>query len=190
MIYKTPLFEVPMYKLKASRHAEIKQWMLDNVFPDFEKNGPNEPSRNLYSSYFPGAPKLDHTTFSNFYAKDIILIGDAGFPNSKDFNYGWQFKLQYRDKGSSADWVTLEEKGPFNTSEITTQFYQISPYYGLLGVLNSPYYLEMIAFKTNIPLFLDDSNYEFRIAKYEKLAVFSSDLDVIKKVNFIPIKDK
>ena len=152
-------------------------------------NKQKSPAAGTSSVLFSSVKRLKITKVKyNFYAKDLILIGDAGFPNSKDFNYGWQFKLQYRDKGSSADWGTLEEKGPFNTSEITTQFYQISPYYGLLGALNSPYYLEMIAFKTNIPLFLDDSNYEFRIAKYEKLAVFSSDLDVIKKVNFIPIK--
>jgi hypothetical protein len=43
MIYRTPIFEVPMYKFKASRHAEIKQWMMNNVLPEFEKNGPNEP---------------------------------------------------------------------------------------------------------------------------------------------------
>jgi hypothetical protein len=102
MIYKTPLFEVPMYKLKASRHAEIKQWMLDNVFSDFEKNGPNEPSRNLYSSYFPGAPKLDNSTFSNFYVKDINnFLDKAGFSKF----HQWQTKLNF--------WYNLSLKGAY-----------------------------------------------------------------------------
>ena len=92
MIYKTPLFEIPMYKFKASRHAEIKQWMLDNVYPDFEKNGPNEPSRNLYSSYFPGAPKLDAEIFSNFYAKDIDnFLDKAGFSKF----HRWEKRLNF-----------------------------------------------------------------------------------------------
>jgi hypothetical protein len=92
MIYKTSLFEVPMYKFKASRHAEIKQWMLTNVLPEFEKTGPNEVSRNLYSSYFPGAPKLDHATFSDFYAKDI-----SNFLTKAEFSklYPWKTKVNF-----------------------------------------------------------------------------------------------
>lgn len=164
-----------------------------NCSLDIEENGEinkqKSPAAGTDSVIFSNVKRLKITKVKyNFYAKDLILIGDAGFPNSKDFNYGWQFKLQYRNKGSSADWQTIEEKGQFNTSEITAQFYQISPYYALLGLLDFPYYLEMIAFKTNISLFLDDSEYEFRIAKYEKLTVFSSDLDIIKKVNFLPVK--
>ncbi len=102
MIYKTPMFEVPMYKLKASRHSEIKQWMLDNVFPNFEKTGPNEPSRNLYSSYFPGAPKLDHSTFSEFYSKDITKFLDkAGFSKL----HSWKTKVNF--------WYNLSLKGSY-----------------------------------------------------------------------------
>ena len=164
-----------------------------NCSLDIEENGvinkQKSPAAGTRSVTFDKVKRLKITKVKyNFYTKDLVLIGDAGFPNSQDFNYGWQFKLQYRNKGSSADWVTLEEKGPFNNSEITAQFSQLSPFYALLGLLQFPYYLQMVAFKTNIPLYLDDNNYEFRIAKYEKLAVFSSDLDIIKKVNFLPIK--
>ncbi len=102
MIYKTPLFEVPLYKFKASKHAEIKQWMLDTVCPEFEKNGPNEPSRNLYSSYFPGAPKLDNGLFSNFYAKDIgSFLDKAGFSKF----HPWQTKLNF--------WYNLSLEGSY-----------------------------------------------------------------------------
>lgn len=102
MIFKTPLFEVPMYKFKASRHGEVKQWMLDNVYPDFEKNGPNEPSRNLYSSYFPGAPKLDNETFSNFYSKDINnFLDKAGFSKF----HRWEHRLNF--------WYNLSLKGAY-----------------------------------------------------------------------------
>ncbi len=104
MIFKTPLFEVPMYKLRASKHNEIKQWMLDNVVPAYEQHGYNEPSRNLFSSYFPGAPKLDHQTFSNFYGKDIKdFLDKAGFSrlhtweHRLNFWYNLSFKDSYQE---------------------------------------------------------------------------------------------
>ena len=102
MIYKSPLFEVPIYKMKATRHAEIKQWMMSNVVPDFEKNGPNEPSRNLYSSYFPGAPKIDNNLFSDFYAKDISnFLIKAEFSKLRP----WKTKLNF--------WYNLSVKGSY-----------------------------------------------------------------------------
>lgn len=100
MIYKTPLFEVPVYKFKASKHTEIKQWMFDNIFPDFEKNGPNDADRKLYSSYFPGAPKLDQAIFSNFYSKDISnFLDKAGFSKL----HQWQTKLKFWYNVSNQD---------------------------------------------------------------------------------------
>lgn len=102
MIYKTPLFEVPMYKLKASRHNEIKSWMLTNVYPEYEKLGPNEVSRNIYSSYFPGAPKLDVNLFSELYAKDINnFLDKAGFSKF----HAWTTKLNF--------WYNLSKKGAY-----------------------------------------------------------------------------
>ena len=160
---------------------------------DFEENGriikQKAPIQGTSSIVFGNVKRLKITRVKyNFYTKDLVLIGDAGFPNSAEYNYGWEYKLQYRVKNSGGSWKTLEEKGAFNTSEITTQSSQLSPYYKLLGEGNFLKSLQMIAFKTNMPLFLDDSNYEFRIAKYQKLHVFNSDVDVIKKVNFLPIK--
>ena len=100
MIFKTPLFEIPVYKLKASKHVEIKQWMIDNIYPDFEKNGPNESSRNLYSSYFPGAPKLDRAKFSEFYKADInSFLDKAGFSRL----HNWETKLNFWYNLSSKD---------------------------------------------------------------------------------------
>jgi hypothetical protein len=92
MIYKTSLFETPLYRMKASRHAEIKQWMVDNVCSEFEKTGPNEPSRNIYSSYFPGSPKLDQDMFSKFYANDISnFLAKAGFSKL----HPWRTKVNF-----------------------------------------------------------------------------------------------
>ena len=160
---------------------------------DFEVNGPivkqKAPAEGTSSIVFNNTKRLKITRVKyNFYTKDLVLIGDAGFPNSAEYNYGWEFKLQYRIKNSGSAFKTLEEKGAFNNSEITVQSSQLSPYFKLLGEGNSLKYLQMIAFRTNMPLFLDDSNYEFKIVKYQKLSVFNSDIDIIKKVNFLPVK--
>lgn len=104
MIHKTTLFEVPMYKMKASKHNEIKVWMLDNVFSAYEQQGCNEPSRNIFSSYFPGAPKLDQKKFAEFYAKDLQNFFDkAGFSrlhtweHRLNFWYNLSFKDSYQE---------------------------------------------------------------------------------------------
>lgn len=124
----------------------------------------------------------------NFYVKDLVIIGDAGSPYSINFNEGWEYKLQYRSKNSSDAWVTIEDTGSFTKDEISAQGGPVSPFYFSASDLAIPSYLSMVGFRTNLPLFLDDNNYEFRVAKYEKLAVSTLNVDVIKKTNFFPIK--
>lgn len=104
MIYKTPLFEVPLYKLKASNHHKIKKWMMDNVYPEYTKTGVNDIDRNLYSSYFPGAPKLNQKEFTDLYAQDIeSFLDKAGYskllPWERKFNfwYNLSFKGSYQE---------------------------------------------------------------------------------------------
>ena len=139
----------------------------------------------------------------NFYTKDLVLIGDSGSPYSVDFNDGWEYDLQYKAKnasygssgssgssgcGASVDWTIMSKDGDFTKKTISSQYAVISPYYFSEEDLVTPNFLSMVAFKTNLPLFLDDNNYEFRILKREKLSVFSDSANVIKKTNFLPIK--
>jgi len=124
----------------------------------------------------------------NFYVKDLVIIGDAGSPYSINFNEGWEYKLQYRLKNSSDAWVTIEDSGPFTKDAISAQGGPVSPFYFSASDLAIPSYLSMVGFRTNLPLFLDDNDYEFRVAKYEKLAISTLNVDVIKKTNFFPIK--
>jgi hypothetical protein len=124
----------------------------------------------------------------NFYVKDLVLIGDAGSPYSINFNAGWEYKLQYRIKNSSDSWLELDNENSFSKDKILSQGGAISPFYYLASNLSIPSYLSMVAFRTNLPLFLDDNNYEFRIAKYEKLVLSNDNVDVTKKTNFFPIK--
>lgn len=136
----------------------------------------------------------------NFYTKDLVLIGDAGSPYSVNFNDGWEYDLQYQAKnagygssgssgsGASVGWAIMPKEGPLTKNTVSCEYSVISPYYFSAEDLETPNFLPMVAFKTNLPLFLDDSNYEFRILKREKLSVFSDSANVIKKTNFLPIK--
>jgi len=139
----------------------------------------------------------------NFYTKDLVLIGDSGSPYSVNFNDGWEYDLQYKAKnasygssgssgssgsGASVDWTIMSKEGDFTNKVISSEYAIISPYYFSEEDLTTPNFLSMVAFKTNLPLFLDDNNYEFRILKRQKLSVFSDSANVIKKTNFLPIK--
>lgn len=122
----------------------------------------------------------------NFYIKDLILIGDAGFSYSSQFNNGWEYKLQYKKSGET-NWKTMGESSSFSSDNFSSVNVTPSPYFYRLPDFSVPSYLAMVAFRTNIPWFLDDASFEFRVAKYEKLSLFSDTVSVIKKTNFLPI---
>ena len=44
-----PLFSVDVLRIKATNHDKIKKYIMDNVFPHFEKRGPNDPIQNTFS---------------------------------------------------------------------------------------------------------------------------------------------
>ena len=187
------LFENNIYVLEED---QTKCFYETNCSIDFEDNGsftkqrtPQIVNNEQNNIDFSKTRRLKITKIIyNFYAKDLVLIGDAGFPYSIEYNSGWDYKLQYRSKNSYADWATLSEDSGFTKDKISAQSSQISPYYYSASDLARPNFLSMIAFKTNLPLFLDDNAYEFRIAKYEKLELSTQNVDVLKKTNFLPTK--
>ena len=141
------------------------------------------------SALFESTRRLPITKIKyNFYTKDLVLIGDASTPYSTSFNAGWEYDLQFKKKNSITDWAIMSKEGAFSKGVISSQYSVISPYYFTPEDLENPNSLAMVAFKTNLPLFLDDKNYEFRILKREKLIVYSDSANVIKKTNFLPIK--
>ena len=116
----------------------------------------------------------------------MVLIGDSGSPYSVNFNDGWEYDLQYKAKnasygssgssgssggGASVDWTIMSKEGDLTKKTISSEYAIISPYYFSEEDLETPNFLSMVAFKTNLPLFLDDNNYEFRILKRQKLFV-------------------
>ena len=127
----------------------------------------------------------------NFYTKNLVIIGDAGSRGSTRFNYGWEYELQYK-KIEEENWKQIA-KSVFSKNEIICNAGSISPYYHNLNEFislgkNFTHSLSMMAFETNLPLYLDDAGFEFKIVKYKKLEASDAFFDVIKKVNFIPIQ--
>lgn len=122
----------------------------------------------------------------NFYTKNLVIIGDAGSRNSIYNNGGWKFELQYRKTNQNADWKKVTESREFLIDEISCNFGIIPSEY--LDFNQEVHFLSMVAFEVNLPLFLDDDNYEFKIVKYERLGISTSSVEVIKKTNFIPIQ--
>jgi len=67
-----PIFEVPIFIKKADKHKEVKQYIMDNIYPEYEKSGPNSDSlANVFSDYFPGAPLTDQKLFGELYKNDF-----------------------------------------------------------------------------------------------------------------------
>lgn len=155
----------------------------------FKGKAPSEAQNkgNLISFYDTRRLRITRVKY-NFYIKDLTIIGDAGFSYSNTFNNGWEYKLQYKKKTESA-WKVMGEISSFTKDKFgyinTTS---PSPYFYRASDLETPSNLAMVSFRTNLPLFLDDNDFEFRVGKYEKLSLFSDTVDVIKKTNFLPTR--
>jgi hypothetical protein len=122
----------------------------------------------------------------NFYIKDLVIIGDAGFPYSIELNTGWEYKLQYRVK--EGEWKEMESSSSLGNNKIQAISSFLNPYFYKLSDLSTPNYLSMVGFVSNISRYLDDNNYEFRIFKYQKLISPSDSVNVLRKTNFLPVK--
>jgi hypothetical protein len=123
----------------------------------------------------------------NFYTKNLVIIGDAGSRNSIYNNGGWKYELQYKKKDpNDLAWKKATESREFLIDEISCNFGIIPSEY--LDFNQGVHFLSMVAFEVNLPLFLDDNDYEFKIVKYKRLGISTSSVEVIKKTNFIPIQ--
>jgi uncharacterized protein (TIGR02466 family) len=89
-IIPVPLFSVPLHKLKVTNHNKIKKYLMDNIYPQFLKDGANDKITNAYTDYVPGAVKAPWQVLSKFYDTDIEeFLKHTGV----DFAKGWTYKV-------------------------------------------------------------------------------------------------
>jgi uncharacterized protein (TIGR02466 family) len=71
-----PMFPVNVYKIKVTEHEKIKKYLMDNVYPHFEKFGPNDPIQNTLTDYgFKSDAAFVHWPFLlDWYKQDIHKI--------------------------------------------------------------------------------------------------------------------
>lgn len=122
----------------------------------------------------------------NIYSKDLVILGDAGFPDEVVLNTAWEYKLQYKLKTDNS-WTELSNSKALTNSDLQTTSEFLNPFFYVSSDLSKRAYLSTVAFRTNMPRFLDDNDYEFRIFKYEKLVSPFNSIDIINKTNFLPI---
>ena len=58
MIYKTSLFDIPIYKTTLLNQDKIKEKFVKEVMEKLTEIPPNNNNLNLYSDYFEGLDKL------------------------------------------------------------------------------------------------------------------------------------
>jgi hypothetical protein len=89
-ITPVPLFPVNLVKMKVRNHDKIKKYLMDNVYPQYVRNGVNDTVTNAYTDYVPGAHKIPWMIVSKFYEDDIReFLEFTGI----DFSKGWTFKV-------------------------------------------------------------------------------------------------
>lgn len=123
----------------------------------------------------------------NIYSKNLLIVGDAGFPYALALNTGWEYKLQYKKKTDSI-WEEMESASSLTNGKIANISSFLNPYFYKLEDLVIPNYLPTVGFLTNLSNFLDDGKYQFRVFKYEKFNSDSDSVDIIRKTNFLPIQ--
>jgi hypothetical protein len=89
-----PLFPVQVYKIKLANHDKIKKHLMDNVYPYFEKHGPNDPIQNTLTDYghMKEAAYCHWPSLLDWYKPDVhAILNEMGF-NFKRFP--WQVRMK------------------------------------------------------------------------------------------------
>jgi hypothetical protein len=86
------LFPIQIFKKRCSNHDTIKKYMLDMVYNDFIKKGPNDQRQNTYTDYLENATFVHWPYLYSLYESDIkSMLSNIGFnvSNIKLLLNGW-----------------------------------------------------------------------------------------------------
>lgn len=90
-----PLFPINIYKIKVTEHERIKTYLMNNVYPHFEKYGPNDPVQNTLTDYgfMSNDAAFVHWPFLlEWYKPDIYkILENIGFDFKK---HPWKVRMK------------------------------------------------------------------------------------------------
>jgi len=83
MIYKTSLFDIPIYKTTLLNQDKIKEKFIKEVMEKLTEIPPNNNNLNLYSDYFEGLDKLGPEWVELYTPTVQNFLNKAGFNKNK-----------------------------------------------------------------------------------------------------------
>jgi hypothetical protein len=86
MVERIPLFPIDIFKIRARNHDKIKKHLMDTVYPEYLKRGPNDPIQNTFTDYgFTADAAYCHwPLLYELYRPDIYLMLEEIGVNFKD----------------------------------------------------------------------------------------------------------
>ena len=122
------------------------------------------------------------------YTKHAVVVGDIGHKSSRSSQGGWDYQLQYStDSGST--WVDVDALSHYEDNLIfQNQEDAASP--NSFDNIDHVNVLPTVIMKSDITEKYRPDQIEFRIEKRQNISIDrrSSDAEVVKKVNFLPIE--
>lgn len=93
------LFKTPIFVDQAKCQLEVDKWMEDNVLSGYDGCS-TSPDSNVYSDYFPGAPKVDQEKFRKLYLDNITnLFNFIGIDTKRQWNMNTKFWYNITEQG-------------------------------------------------------------------------------------------
>ena len=87
------LFPVSVFKTRCQNHDVIKKYMMDMVYQDFVKKGPNDKTQNTYTDYVDGATFVHWPYLHSLYEPTIsLMLQQIGFKDASKVSVklnGW-----------------------------------------------------------------------------------------------------
>lgn len=181
MIEKINPFPFYIFKMKATRHQEIKDYLMKHVYPKFQEVGPNGGLQKVYTDYLPGTGAMIHWPYIyDRYQLDVqALLKEAGFNMSQPWDIklkGWYNFTTNNDK----EWVHDHMGGATNISYAMTHFVHIEDNNDGTIFLNPNYKMIRAAMPTKninyLPASMFNDRYQVK-AEEGDIVMFPSWLD-------------
>jgi len=126
MVEEINPFPVYIYKMKSTRHNEIKDYLMKHVYPKFKESGPNGGLQKIFTDYLPGTGAMIHWPYLyDRYREDVnTILSKVGFT----INDSWDIKMKgwYNfSTGNDEEWVHDHIGGATNINYSFVHYIQL-----------------------------------------------------------------